>query len=376
MLENSMNLRNSISRLCCLGGILAIVLVQNVRAQTVEPTCGVGDCCNTGCDNCTGCDNGTGCDDCNDCTDWDCQTAGGFYAGVEATLLWADINGSPSQVGTFDPFGAPVSVHSSAYSDVGDGMTASPRLWLGYQGSGCWGVVGRYFDYRSTAMTLDPFAGPLDTLGLMSNNKLRAYNMDIEATRLFDRGCWSGNVSLGVRHASLNSTSSISSNSVVGTDLVSGIAMTDRQFNGTGLTFGFLGRRPIGCSGANFFINARGSMLWGNSAASAEAATSILTPLGAASDFQFAAAGNDEGELFIGEIQAGVEWEYELQCAPATAFLRLAGEFQYWEGDHGLNASAVSTSFAVPGATVVSAATAGDQQLDLFGVSLAAGISY
>ena len=153
--------------------------------------------------------------------------------------------------------------------------------------------------------------------------------------------------------------------------------MTDRQFNGTGLTFGFLGRRPIGCSGANFFINARGFYALGQQCRQRGSRKLVSShPLERPSDFQFAAAGNDEGELFIGEIQAGVEWEYELQCAPATAFLRLAGEFQYWEGDHGLNASAVSTSFAVPGATVVSAATAGDQQLDLFGVSLAAGISY
>jgi hypothetical protein len=48
-------------------------------------------------------------------------------------------------------------------------------------------------------------------------------------------------------------------------------------------------------------------------------------------------------DLFIGEIQVGIEWDFALRCLPAKAFFRTAFEYQYWDASTG---SAASGSFA------------------------------
>ena len=41
-------------------------------------------------------------------------------------------------------------------------------------------------------------------------------------------------------------------------------------------------------------------------------------------------------DLFIGEVQAGIEWDFALRCLPAKAFFRTAFEYQYWDGSSGM----------------------------------------
>ena len=35
--------------------------------------------------------------------------------------------------------------------------------------------------------------------------------------------------------------------------------------------------------------------------------------------------------MFIGEFQVGGEWDFDLQCVCAKAFVRAAFEYQYWK---------------------------------------------
>ena len=69
-----------------------------------------------------------------------------------------------------------------------------------------------------------------------------------------------------------------------------------------------------------------------------------------------------DDNLFIGEIQLGLEWDYALRCLPANAFCRVAVEYQRWTGGTGL--SPQSNSFA--GVEI-------DDELTTFGDALALG---
>ena len=46
-----------------------------------------------------------------------------------------------------------------------------------------------------------------------------------------------------------------------------------------------------------------------------------------------------DDNLFIGEIQLGLEWDYALRCLPANAFFRAALEYQRWTGGQGYSAA-------------------------------------
>ena len=46
-----------------------------------------------------------------------------------------------------------------------------------------------------------------------------------------------------------------------------------------------------------------------------------------------------DDNLFIGEIQLGLEWDYALRCMPANAFCRVALEYQRWSGGQGYSAA-------------------------------------
>ena len=40
--------------------------------------------------------------------------------------------------------------------------------------------------------------------------------------------------------------------------------------------------------------------------------------------------GKSNADLFIGEVEAGVQWNAPLKCVPADAFFRVALDYQYW----------------------------------------------
>jgi len=323
-------------------------------------------------DGCNEC-GGAGCNSCNNCYQC-CEPEHLFEVGVEALFLRASLDGASSSVTAFDAVGTPVASVASSSSDDSE-LAGAPRIWLGV-GRGCWGVRGRYFDLQAG----DHDFGNPGTLpnALGFSRQFRAYTADIEVTRKFCLNNCGGLFSLGARRARLDSSTHATPVSAIGGDIVQGTANTFREFDGTGVTVGLQGNKPIGnpCHGLSLFCGARASFLWSDARAASGTTTSASNFLGATSNRQFAAAGTDEAEMTITELQLGLQHARKLECMPVVAFFRVAAEWQRWSDQSDLLTSANSTSAIVPGASVIANANTGAQTLDLVGLVLAAGITY
>lgn len=335
--------------------------------------CNSGGCCESNCCPTESCCE-SGCNSCNDCCYQTCDPGHLFLAGVEATFLRARLDRASSSIQTFDAANNPLRNFSSDVVNDSN-LNGAPRVWIGAE-RGCWGVVGRWFDYRAGDMDFGNPAEVPDVVGI--SQRLHAYAADVELTRRFCCNDMSGRFSFGARRASIDTQTSATLTSVIGPDTVTGTAETHREFDGTGITFGFEGNKPIGdpCSGLSWFLRARGSVLWGDAYSAAGTRTTLANGLGATLDNQFAVAATDDAEMTIAEIQTGIQCTHKLECVPALAFLRLAVEWQHWAGDADLIANANSTSAAAPGALINANASASQQTLDLVGLVLAAGFTY
>ena len=295
--------------------------------------------------------------------------------GVEATFLYARLDRATSSVAAFDDTDELVTGYSADVRD-NDDLNGAPRVWLG-GGNGCWGVVGRWWDYR--AGDADFRLREPDIVGL--NSSMRAYTADLEITRRWCKGCVTGGMSFGARHANLSSQTGVSLRSVIGHDDVFGVANTDREFEGSGLTFGIQATRPLNdlCRGMSLFSSVRGSYLWGDARSASSCGTSLVsnhTEIFATQADNNAFAATDNGGMLITEMQTGLEWKHKIKCTSAIAFFRLAAEWQQWIGDTVIATGAASTSLRTPGAIINTNADAGDQALDLLGLAVAAGITY
>jgi hypothetical protein len=83
------------------------------------------------------------------------------------------------------------------------------------------------------------------------------------------------------------------------------------------------------------------------------------------------------GDVFIGELQFGVQYNHVLTFVPATAFFRIGGEFQYWHVNNGCYANAYASAGPNSGNSLVSAsAAAGNSNLALLGLGLSTGMSW
>ena len=151
--------------------------------------------------------------------------------------------------------------------------------------------------------------------------------------------------------------------------------MSTEAANLLGITGGLQGIHPIGCSCWSVFWNLRGSVLWGDSNNFVKTGVTAVGPGGDAAQYNGVLAVNDES-LFIAEAQLGVQWEYELACAPSTAFLRIAAEYQWWETEGGINAFSTSGAFFLPDAGVIARSETSNSHFDLIGLSVGAGIMW
>jgi hypothetical protein len=140
-------------------------------------------------------------------------------------------------------------------------------------------------------------------------------------------------------------------------------------FGGVGLTTALTGVRPIGCGNFSLFYAVRASLLWD---AKARNSISGFTTYQAEANTP-AVADEGPGTLFIGEVQGGGQWSYQLKCRPACAFVRTAFEYQYW-GVTSEASTASTTSQAVSADSLVS--TGGNAHTHLIGFNVGAGISY
>ena len=191
--------------------------------------------------------------------------------------------------------------------------------------------------------------------------------------------------SAGVRHAEIEQDASLIATALADDSVLFGFASGHRQTRGTGLVLGWYGRRPIfPCSCVHWFYNFHWSALWGPTETAAE--TGVLVSLTSQDPDAVAAAGSVNGastavddNLFIGEIQLGLEWDYALRCMPANAFCRVALEYQRWTGGRASPPpirSPASKSTTIPTTLGDALAIADAPELDLVGLAISTGLTW
>ncbi len=298
----------------------------------------------------------------------------GLVGGAETTFLVPNLNGHPVSVELFDlTGGAPTTVQSTT-ADVDD-MYFAPRVWLGAR-HGCWGIAGRFWYMNDAERAFDPVILPDDVFGFTAQSRLKAYTVDLEVTRDWCvLGCQT-QLGFGARYASLESSRSVFASGAVTPTALFGSAMSARQTDGSGITFSWTGTHGLGRHFPNLSLYwaLRGSVLWGDATASAQTMAAADDGVGAGAGGHYALAGTN-GTLYIGEVQLGVQWEHPLECVRARAFLRIAGEYQYWDSDAWLGAGAQTTSFAGPGLAQATAEARG-LRMGLAGFTLGAGLTW
>ncbi len=345
-----------------------------------------------------GCDSGCclqGCDGGAACACGRCRRRRTIVVSTEAVFLGADINGNRVNY-LFDDFTIPVTHHfGPAYDNAElDDFYMVPRISLGVQGE-CWGVVGRYFHMRAGEHDqdiYDPHNAPpigISDQGFDANSLFEAYYTDLELTRNFCLNGSKNQFTFGARYALIQHDESIVGMSntyatgAVPQGILSGGARAQRQAHGTGITFGLNGRKPLFCNScAHWFYNVRSSILWGCTHNNVETWAQAVSlpgqgvPANAGSKDGALVAVNDD--LFIGEVQLGIEWDFALRCLPAKSFFRIAGEYQYWDASSGFAASGSFAGYGDPTATslVNTNAQAPGLLVDLYGLSVATGFTW
>ena len=316
-----------------------------------------------------------------------------WTSGVEATFLNPDLNEGVAAFQAVEFNEERIDEVSTTNDDV-DSIYMAPRIWVGVQGC-LWGANLRYFHLRANEGSFDPTLGTdgewdgprcgIVDFGYDSYNALEAYTVDLEITRrvcLHD--CWM-QFSAGVRHAELEHDASLFGTALADDSQIFGFAEAHRVSRGTGLVFGWYGRRPIfPCSCIHWFYNAHWSALWGPTNTAAE--TGVMLALTSQDPTAVATAGSVNSasthvsdNLFIGEIQLGLEWDYALRCLPANAFCRAAVEYQRWSGGKGFS---FANSFAGveidddPTTFADAIALADSPELDLIGLSVSTGLTW
>lgn len=317
-----------------------------------------------------GCDGGSCCDGCGSSScRGNCQSRY-LVATVEAVFLSPNIRNGQNVNYQVTPTGGTASVYTSNGTD---NLYASPRIWLGYQGD-CWGAGIRYWNLSSSETSFTPFIPGTSTVGSAGFDRLDMQVLDFEATRRFYRGCNDLTFAIGFRHMEYENQNSVSATQVVGPDLFSGSAHASNDVNANGLTIALSGVRPVGCSGKwGLFWSARGSVLWGDTTLGVQTFSSVVGPGGSAASVNGALGTSSSEAIFVGELQLGLQREYQLKCIPATAFVRGALEYQYWNSNGSGTATSTSGAARPSGVGVANASTA-SLDMDMIGFTMGAGI--
>ncbi len=266
----------------------------------------------------------------------------------------------------------PASSYTSGAAGL-DGLYATPRIWLGYQGE-TWGAVVRYWRMSEGKGYVD-----LDTFpsanGYYANNFFKAETADVELTRKF---CWRDTkniLSFGLRYAELAQTDSVSVTELVGSDIYSGAAFSRSEFSGVGPTIALTGWKPMDeCGHLHFFYSARGSFLWDDDAFNGVETRASYVGSPAAAGINGAVA-SGAGDMFIGELQLGAQWNFELVRNRADAFFRFAFEYQYWDTNN-TGAAISATTLTTASRNVLASAHSGDSQTSLVGFSVGTGFTW
>ena len=302
-----------------------------------------------------------------------CEPQCVFNAGVEATIFHVQTKGM--QVSSSVTSFRDETTFEQSNSQVFDQFTYSPRIWAGVSAD-CWGIEGRFWYMSDSTNRLQPFEALPPFTGDYTMQRVKAYTIDAEGT--YD-WCYCGNKIqgfFGFRYASFEAGQADQvTRSIAPNDFWQTQALTKFNFNGAGLTMGFLGRTPLTCDNCiNLVYGVRGSVLWGDAERAVQTEANVTEIDGSAGSINAAFADNWD-TAFIIEALVGVEWDHKLECLPMCAFLRLGLEYQFW--DMGGKGSAESTSFAVSNTGgAVSHGFIGDVDTNMWGFTVATGFTW
>lgn len=307
-----------------------------------------------------------------------------FFVGTEFSYL--NINAKTggritlSQSDTTAPGVATVSFRD------GDGMTDigyAPRMWIGrrFGEDERWGIQARYWNLSQNGSYVPPDASAPPTGSNFATyteaDRLSAYTIDLEGIRSYSPGNWKIDTFLGARHGSFEVDSQIHGFGVFTTGNFTNLFLSNgSSFDGTGLTYGLAVRRPIGESRFSLFASARGGSLWGQTDSYGRSAGTVASspsaPLVGAATVTRA---NAKSDLQMAEIQAGVQWDYALECLPANFFFRTAYEYQDWD-INGPPTGGAGFGGTIGELTTNSFSSAGLGDMHLNGVSFATGLTW
>ncbi|REK19283.1 MAG: hypothetical protein DWQ37_01440 [Planctomycetota bacterium] len=298
-----------------------------------------------------------------------------WVVGIEQTFLWPQLSRTFLETGFTNSLGSIDYINDSALGSVDGAYLTAPRFTLGVRGE-CWGLVGRYWDASAWANTFIPAIPDSTQSGTILFDTFRAYTIDLEVQRRFCWRNWNMLGYLGVRHASASNDRNMWFQNTFGSDFLENQAFAGQQYNGTGLTFGVFGMRPLFCDdGAlKVYFRNRYSVVWGNGQAVAQTEATAQNAVAFATSTDGALAIGDGG-MFIAEVGWGLQWDTCLRCFPARAFFRTGMEWQYWDANAGVAVGSTSAADVVT-ASSYATTSAADLMFDMVGFTIGAGITY
>jgi hypothetical protein len=254
----------------------------------------------------------------------------------------------------------------------------APMFFIGYEWNSGFGVRARWFsfdgsDTQSHVNAPNDNTDPANPLGLGVNgtavdnatiqavSDLSLFAVDLEATKRVTNSCWGGWFLMagGIRYVEIDQTYNyLSVNPNGRTERV----LAQNSFSGIGPTVALECHRTFGCSGFGIYANARGSILFGESA---ESATQIrVDHLGGLDDLDTGRVSRDD-VLPIGELEVGLEYgNYFGRC---RVFGQVGFVGQVWWG--------AGNSANVDGALTGSGSD-NHTNLGFLGLALRAGVTF
>jgi hypothetical protein len=305
-----------------------------------------------------------------------------FYGSAEALFLHVNADtGGRITLSYNDSDTAGTDISFTTGTGVDDDYGVGTRFIVGRQIFDRFGIAARYFNLEDTTTgfpRLTPGTTPLTTFGTYTEtDTLEMHSIDLEAVATFNPGKTKIDTTFGARQAAIdvdslvNSFGVITSGNFANVDLSNGCA-----FDGAGITSALSFRRQLGNSPVHLFVGGRGSKLWGHTDSFGRAEGAVVhspdPPLvGAAT----VTRNNADSDLVILEAQAGLHFEFALRDLPATAFFRIAGEYQDWD-INGPPTGGAGFGGTTGDLTTNSFSSAGLGDTELIGASAALGFTY
>ncbi len=254
-----------------------------------------------------------------------CPACGGFYAGVELTVL-RPYAGDSSQL----ELAVPQFNVDLLSEQPNDQFGVAPRVWIGYASPGNVGMRVRYWqlDQHLTAETSDTaLDGNLPPGSqLASVGRLNMYTVDTELTEHFERQPMTVDVGVGVRAGGLARDHSITFD-IPGQ--IDSTLVLNRNFDGFGPTMVAEVRRQLGDSAITFLVSPRGTMLFGRVRTEVDIDHDIV--LGGSTTPAVSIFTRRDAELYTAELRMGFEWSREVRGG-RSVFAHALWENQFWAG--------------------------------------------